>query len=163
MSSLHNQSLVARRLEDLQVEIETSLDYEPVYFQQMAGLIIYYDTNDYVYLRITHHEEKGKCLGILESKHGEFNELLDEDVPLPNNSICKLKATINKQWLFFSYSMDGDIWFRIGGEIDISHLSDEDANYIRFTGTFVGMCAQDLSGEKNHADFDEFIYRALTK
>lgn len=161
MSSLHNQSLVARRLEELNVEIQTTIDYKPENFQQMAGLILYYDTNDYVYLRITDHEEKGKCLGILESKHGVYDELLDEDIPLPNDAICKMKATINQERLFFSYSLDGNNWSAIGEEIDISHLSDEDADYIRFTGAFVGVCAQDLSGGKKHADFKDFSYKLL--
>ena len=161
MSSTHNQSIIARRLADLDVEIETTLDYEPENFQQMAGLIIYYDTNDYVYLRVTHHEEKGKCLGILESRHGEYNELLVEDIPLPNDAIYKLRATIKQEWLTFSYSLDGKSWASIGGKVDISNLSDEGADYIRFTGTFVGICAQDLSGERKHADFKDFKYQVL--
>jgi len=143
------------------VEIQTTIDYKPENFQQMAGLILYYDTNDYVYLRITDHEEKGKCLGILESKHGVYDELLDEEIPLPNDAICKMKATINQERLFFSYSLDGNNWSAIGEEIDISHLSDEDADYIRFTGAFVGVCAQDLSGGKKHADFKDFSYKLL--
>ena len=161
MSSMHNQSIIARRLEDFHVEIETTLAYQPESFQQMAGLIIYYDTDDYVYLRVTHHEEKGTCLGILESRYGEYNELLDEDIPLPNDGYYKLKAMINEQWLTFSYSLDGEKWVEIGGKIDISNLSDEGADYIRFTGTFVGMCAQDLSGERKHADFKDFNYQVL--
>lgn len=32
-------------------------------------------------------------------------------------------------------------------KIDIGHLSDDDSDYVRFTGTFVGMAAQDLSGQ----------------
>jgi len=163
MSSTHHQSIIARRLEDFHVEIETSLDFNPESFQQMAGLIVYYDTNDYVYLRITHHEEKGKCLGILESRHGEYDELLDEDISLPEGSAYQLKAVINQQWLTFYYSLNDKEWNKIGEAIDISNLSDEDADYIRFTGTFVGMCAQDLSGEKKSADFDYFNYKVINE
>ncbi|MFA9557069.1 glycoside hydrolase family 43 protein [Evansella sp. AB-rgal1] len=158
MSSTHYQSLVARRLECFHVEVETSIDYSPENFQQMAGLIVYYDTEDYVYLRVTYHEEKGNCIGIITSKYGYYDELLDEDIPLPDNSICYLRAIIDRQWLQLSYSLDGTNWMEIGSEIDISHLSDEDAEYIRFTGTFVGICAQDLSGQRKHADFDYFRY-----
>ncbi|WP_226037077.1 glycoside hydrolase family 43 protein [Aquibacillus saliphilus] len=157
MNSYHHQSLLARRLENFQVELETSVEFEPENFQQMAGLIAYYDTDDYVYLRVTDHEERGKCLGIIETKHGKYDELLKEDISLSADSV-KLKATIDNQWLQFFYCENGDQWQQIGGKIDISHLSDDDADYIRFTGTFVGVCAQDLSGQALHADFDYFKY-----
>ncbi|THE13933.1 glycoside hydrolase family 43 protein [Bacillus timonensis] len=159
MSSLHHQSLLARRLESLEVEVETAIEYTPTNFQQMAGLILYYDTDDYVYLRVTYNEEKGKCLGIIQSKHGKYDELLPEDISIPENSTCKLKATINQQFLQFFYSIDGNVWIDVGGPIDFSHLSDDDADYIRFTGTFVGLCAQDLSGQALHADFEYFNYQ----
>ncbi|RRJ64871.1 hypothetical protein EHV15_19570 [Paenibacillus oralis] len=45
-------------------EAETEIEFNPEHFQQMAGLILYYDTDDYVYLRITHLEGMGRVLGI---------------------------------------------------------------------------------------------------
>src|SRR5690625_5151593 len=68
MSSFHHQSLLARMLESFEAEFETAIEYNPTNFQQMAGLLAYYDTDDYVYLRVTHHEELGKCLGIIVSQ-----------------------------------------------------------------------------------------------
>lgn len=53
LSSWHRQSLVARRQQSFTFEAETQLEFEPENFQQMAGLILYYNTDDYVYLRIT--------------------------------------------------------------------------------------------------------------
>lgn len=158
MQSTHHQSLIARRLESFYVEVETEVTFSPENFQQMAGLIVYYDTDDYVYLRVTTHEEFGKCIGIIESKYGKYDELLQEDISLFSAS-TKLKAVIEKQWLHFSF-VDGEgEWIEIGPKIDISHLSDDDADYIRFTGTFVGMCVQDLSGQRIPAHFDYFNYR----
>lgn len=161
MSSLHHQSLLARRIKDLHLEIETTIDFTPENFQQMAGLILYYDTEDYIYLRITCDEKREKCLGVLESRHGIYDELLDKEITLPNNSSYKLRATINNQWLQFSYSLEGEQWTLVGAKTDISNLSDEDADYIRFTGAFVGICAQDLSGQKRHADFKDFLYKKV--
>ena len=161
MSSLHRQSLVARRLESFQAEIETEIEFQPETFQQMAGLIVYYDTDDHVYLRVTHHEELGTCLGIIETKHGKYDELLQNDISIPEGSSCKLKATIDHEWLQFSYSLDGETWNEIGDKIEISHLSDDDADYIRFTGTFVGLCAQDLSGQAKPSYFKHFNYQEL--
>ncbi len=161
MSSLHRQSLVARRLESFKAEVETEIEFQPDTFQQMAGLIVYYDTDDHVYLRVTHHEELGTCLGIIETKHGKYDELLQTDVSIPEGSSCKLKATIDHQWLQFAYSLDGETWEEIGDKIEISHLSDDDADYIRFTGTFVGLCAQDLSGQAKPSYFKYFNYQEL--
>ncbi|KHF39364.1 glycoside hydrolase family 43 protein [Halalkalibacter okhensis] len=158
MQSTHHQSLVARRLESFSAEIETEVTFTPVNFQQMAGLIVYYDTDDYVYLRVTEHEELGKCIGIIQSKHGKYDELLQADLSL-STSATKLKAVIERQWLQFLFVDGKGDWIEIGPRIDISHLSDDDADYIRFTGTFVGMCVQDLSGQRIPAHFDYFHYR----
>ncbi|SDK02348.1 glycoside hydrolase family 43 protein [Sediminibacillus albus] len=163
MSSLHRQSLLARRLESFHTEIETAIDYQPENFQQMAGLIIYYDTDDYVYLRITDHETQGKCLGIIQTKFGKYDELLPVDIALPDLPYYYLKAEIHREWLTFYYSLNRETWESAGGEIDISHLADDAAelNSLRFTGTFVGICVQDLSGSKEHADFSYFHYKHL--
>ncbi|WP_258832948.1 glycoside hydrolase family 43 protein [Peribacillus frigoritolerans] len=158
MQSMHHQSLLARRLESFYIEAETALEFKPENFQQMAGLIVYYDTDDYVYLRVTDHEQYGKCLGIIETKHGNYDELLKEDIPLTANSTT-LKARIENEWLQFSFADGQGKWQSIGPKIDISHLSDDDADYIRFTGTFVGVCVQDLSGQALNADFEYFDYK----
>ncbi|MEK3913347.1 glycoside hydrolase family 43 protein [Paenibacillus sp. FSL H7-0331] len=158
MSSLHRQSLVARRQQAFHCEVETVVEFEPDNFQQLAGLIVYYDTEDYMYLRITHHEVHGKCIGIIQSVGGVYDELLDTDIPLQDITRCKLKAIIDREALQFYYAAEGGEWAAIGPVVDICHLSDDYPDYIRFTGTFIGMCVQDLSGTRKHADFDSFSY-----
>ncbi|MNW04637.1 Beta-xylosidase [compost metagenome] len=59
MSSCHRQSMVAVRQQAFSCTAETVVDFEPEHFQQMAGLILYYDTEDHVYLRIIHHGKLG--------------------------------------------------------------------------------------------------------
>ncbi|HET9958127.1 MAG TPA: glycoside hydrolase 43 family protein, partial [Polyangiaceae bacterium] len=61
----------------------------------------------------------------------------------------------------FYYSRDGKLWTAAGWEYDASILSDEHAVPCGFTGNFVGMACQDLSGSRNHADFDWFEYREI--
>ncbi|OHV07545.1 glycoside hydrolase family 43 protein [Kushneria phosphatilytica] len=158
MQSTHRQSLLARRLEGFHVDVATELDFSPEHFQQMAGLIVYYDTADYVYLRVTHHETLGKCLGIIESRHGRYDEPLTREVALPATPTC-LKASIDRERLQFYFAVENGAWQAIGSEHDIRHLSDDDADYIRFTGTFVGVCVQDLGGQGRWADFAWFDYR----
>lgn len=160
MSSTHRQSLVARRQQSMYCEAETELEFAPEHFQQMAGLIVYYDTRDYIYLRVTHHEELGTVIGIIQSINGVYNELLEQDIPIGSGPLG-LKVKINRDQASFMYKQLGKQWQPIGPSLDIVHLSDECSDYIRFTGTFIGVCVQDLSGEMKNADFDYFRYSEL--
>ena len=63
--------------------------------------------------------------------------------------------------LVFSWSLDGKQWQKIPVTLDYSLISDEagKGEGASFTGAFVGMCCQDISGRKVKADFDYFYYR----
>lgn len=159
LSSCHRQSLVARRQQSFCIEAETAIEFEPKSFQQMAGLILYYNTEDYVYLRITHLEQHGRVIGIIQSKQGVYDELLAADLQLPESGPVCLKAIVNQDGLQFYYATEAGNWCLVGGEINVLHLSDEATEPLRFTGTFVGICVQDLGGTRKHADFDYFIYK----
>ncbi|MEM8909943.1 MAG: glycoside hydrolase 43 family protein, partial [Bacteroidota bacterium] len=76
-----------------------------------------------------------------------------------------LKAIIDYAQLQFYYAVEEGAWKAVGPELDMRILSDD---YVRegseryrpaFTGCFVGICCQDLSGRKCVADFDWFDYR----
>ncbi|MNE25920.1 Beta-xylosidase [compost metagenome] len=77
-----------------------------------------------------------------------------------------MKMVIRREVFQYYYSRDGVNWLPIGGEMDATKLSDENAELIKdgvaldqgFTGAFIGMCVQDLSGRRLHADFDYFTY-----
>ncbi|WP_199613833.1 glycoside hydrolase family 43 protein [Paenibacillus alkalitolerans] len=156
--SRHRQSLVARRQQAFNCTAETCVEFEPEQYQQMAGLILYYDTKDYIYLRITRDEEAGKCLGIIRSVGGRYDEPMDCDLPIEGVTRCGLRAVIEREFVQFWCSLDGSDWSPVGDKMDVAHLSDESPDYIRFTGTFIGLCVQDLSGARKHADFDYFEY-----
>ena len=161
MESCHEQSMVARRQQAFWVEASTCLEFEPETFQQMAGLICYYDTENYYYLRVTHHEELGKCLGIITSIDTQYDEPLEQDIGIDGWERCYLKVEINRDELQFSYSKDGENWESVGPLFDASTLSDDFVGKMRFTGSMIGMCAQDISGAKKEADFDYFEYKEL--
>jgi xylan 1,4-beta-xylosidase len=158
LSSQQSQSLLAQRQRSFAFTAETLIDFEPTHFQQAAGLILFYDTDDYVYLRIT-HTHKGRVLGIVQSTAGLYSELLSDDVALDSGVPCRLKATVRGPHLQFSFAPGLADWKAIGPVIDIRYLSDDFVDPIRFTGNFVGICAQDLGGTRKHADFDYFSYR----
>ncbi len=160
--SLFEQSLVARRLQAFHVIAETCLEFNPASFHQMAGLICWYDTKTFYYLRVTQDETQGTILGIILSDDGAYDELTESQIFIGDWKLCYLRAEINREDLQFSASSDRVNWRNIGPVLDASKLSDDyGKNVLHFTGAFVGLCAQDLSGTKAASDFDYFEMRAL--
>lgn len=165
LTSTHTQALVARRLQHFNAEISTSIEFNPVHFQQLAGLVLYYNTGHYHYLHITCNDNE-RMLSIISSDN--FQKIEDPDkAMIPKKIPVVLKAIVNRDKLQFSYSIDANKFQNLGKVLDMSILSDDhvrdgsDRYRPAFTGTFVGMCCQDLKGNKRHADFDWFTYKAI--
>jgi len=158
LGSKFRQSLAARRITSLNCTAQTCVEFEPATFQQAAGLICFYDTQNYYYIKITNYENVGKCLTVCSSQNDNYTELTSQVIPLAQKS-CHLKAEISYDKLYFSYSLDGKQWHKIDQAFDITTLSDEFCEEGSFTGAFVGICAQDLAGTRTKADFDYFEYR----
>lgn len=168
LSSHHRQSLIARRVQAFRIAAETKLEFEPENYQQMAGLICYYNTRNFLYACVTHDETSGPCLRILKNDKGIFEEPLPEPVAVPAGEPVRLKVEIDGQTLQFHYARDDSdqAWQKLGPQLDASLLSDENAEakigpYLLdqgFTGAFVGLCVQDLSQQEKTADFSYFSY-----
>lgn len=159
LGSRFHQSLIARRQQAFCYTTTTVVEFEPNSFQQMAGLTAYYDINNFYYLNITWHEEKGKILDIVKKDAGIFDEPLKEKISIEGWKKVYLRVDVDYHMLQYSYSKDGDEWFKIGPSFDASILSDEYTVPNRFTGAFIGICCQDLSGQRIPADFDFFEYK----
>jgi xylan 1,4-beta-xylosidase len=158
LGSRFHQSLVARRQQAFCYTAATALEFQPDMFQQMAGLVTLYDNNNFYYLHLTHLEGKGKIIDILKRDAGVFDEPIAEKIVVEGWDRCYLKVEVDYHILQFYYSKDGEEWIKIGPEFDASTLSDEYTEPNRFTGAFVGLCCQDLSGQRKEADFDYFEY-----
>jgi xylan 1,4-beta-xylosidase len=168
-SSAHGQSLVARRQQAFAAEAETVVEFEPDTHQQMAGLVYYYNAKNWYYLRISRDEELGKSLTIMTSDQGQYDEPLEREVCVDGWERVYLKLTLEHERAQFHYSADGSAWTAIGPVLDAGRMSDEHVETKRggvlldqgFTGAFVGVCVQDLSGARKHADFDYLAYREI--
>lgn len=163
LSSIHEQSLLARRIQSLKMEVSTCLDFQPENFQQMAGLVCYYNTAHFHYLHVTANDDGKKCLQIISYDHFEHVEVFREPVILPNEMVY-LKVALNGAALQFYYAIKEDEWIKAGNELNAGILSDD---YVReggtryrpaFTGAFVGLCCQDLTGKNYPVYFDWFNY-----
>jgi xylan 1,4-beta-xylosidase len=165
-SSEHRQSMVARRQQAFVAESETVIEFEPETHQQMAGLVYYYNTRNWYYLRISWDENIGKCLSIMTSDQGVYNEPLEQEVNISGWERVYMKLKLDYEHAQFYYSPDGSNWTAIGPILDAGKMSDENVETRRdgvlldqgFTGAYIGVCVQDLSGAKKHADFDYFDY-----
>jgi xylan 1,4-beta-xylosidase len=170
LSSFHNQSMIARRVQHHHTECETCIEFEPQHFQQLAGLVCYYNTSHYHYLHITaNNDGSEKLLTILSCDKFNTTEPLSEPVNVTGVKRIYLKAVFEGATIQFYYAITENAWNKIGPVLDGSILSDDyvQDQHIRyrpaFTGAFVGMACQDLRGENIHADFDWFEYNEITK
>lgn len=159
LHSFFDQSLVARRIEEIHTRIETCLQFEPQHFTQQAGLAIYYDIRGHYYLRVTHDENLGKVLGIVLTDEGSYDEL--GNIAIADWDRVFLRAEIRAENLHFFASPDGQAWQQIGPMLDGSRLSDDYGSSLRFTGAMAALCVQDVGGTRAHADFDWFSMESL--
>jgi xylan 1,4-beta-xylosidase len=158
LSSQHRQSLVARRVQAFRCEAATCLEFEPNTFQQMAGLTAFYDATTHYYAYVTSDDGVGKHLNLLAVDLYKLSFPLAEPIKIDGWPRVYLNVTFDHATLQFAYSPDGVAWRNLGPACDATKLSD-DYGPESFTGAFVGLCAQDLSGQRRHADFDWFEYR----
>lgn len=170
LSSFHYQSMLARRVQHHHVEVSTCLEFAPEYFQQMAGLVCYYNTSHYHYLHVTSNDDGSKKrINIITCDRYVTIEPLTDMVDVSNIKRIFLKADFDGAALQFFYGTKAHEWIKIGPILDGSILSDDyvrdSANRYRpaFTGAFVGMACQDLTGGLSHADFDWFEYKEIGK
>ena len=163
------QALIARRQQSAKFQATTTLDFEPENFQQMAGLVCYYNAFKYHYLYVSNDTEHGKhlavisCLGDLSTASSYPLYQLDPKrsvIVLDSDEPIHLRANIDGAELIFSWSPDGVDWHQVPITLDYSLISDEAGKGAgnSFTGAFVGMCCQDISGSNKIADFSSFEY-----
>lgn len=167
VGSWYEQALVARRQESVRLRAETAVDFQPASFQQMAGLIAYYNRHKFHYLAVMGTDEGGRELAILSCNgrwpEGELSSALPNAVSLPAQGPVRLGLDIDGVALRFRYALGEGPWTPLGPFLDASVLSDEGGRgeHASFTGNFLGMAAHDLTGEGLPADFDYFVYQDL--
>jgi xylan 1,4-beta-xylosidase len=162
LGSLFHQALVARRLQAHCVSVATRLEFEPAHFQQTAGLICYYNGRKFHYLQISRDEERGKHLRCVSAlPDGPQADAFTDMIAIPEALPIDLRAEIDEERLRFGYRVGTTDWIWLPQIFDASILSDEAGalELPNFTGAFVGMACQDLSGAALPADFAFFEYR----
>jgi xylan 1,4-beta-xylosidase len=163
IGSLFRQSLVARRQQAHCFSASTSLDFEPAHFQQLAGLVCYYNSTKFHYLYISHDESIGKHLRVMTSTpDSALSDAFTPPIPITPGKPVHLRVEVDYERMHFAYRVEGSDsdWRWMPYQFDASILSDEATvpGFPNFTGAFVGMACQDMSGAARAADFDFFDY-----
>lgn len=161
VGSFFEQALAARRQEHLAFEASTLLEFDPQDFQQSAGLICYYNSTKFHYLNVTMEGDR-RQLQVLSAVPGEETVAHVVADALPQGAV-ELRAYVLGAELRFSWRCGEGVWCEWPTVLDASALADEVSlpGLPNFTGTFVGVAAQDLSGDGAHADFRFLRYRGI--
>ncbi|PWW00424.1 xylan 1,4-beta-xylosidase [Hoeflea marina] len=167
IGSWFEQALVARRQEHFAFRAETEIAFDPVHYQQAAGLVHYYNRHKFHFLAVTWHETMGRALTILSCPgdwpDGRLSFPLEPPIALPAEGMVGLAAEVDGADLRFLYRIGDTGWRQAGSVLDASVISDEGGRgeHASFTGAFIGMAAFDTSGDAIPADFPFFTYAPM--
>lgn len=158
--SLNKVSILARKLTSVYATITTKMEFKPEVHQHSAGLIMYYDNINYIYLRKYYSDTlNSSAISIIHLENGEKTEFINTRVKVDDSPIY-FRLKINGRSSYFEWSYNGENYERIGKVFDTTKFSDEYCKYGEFTGTFVGITCADRVLHKHYADFDFFDYKA---
>jgi len=162
--SQNKASILARKLTSVQAAITTKMDFSPLSYQHTAGLILYYDNMNFIYLYKYYSETLDHgAVSILELENGVKREYRETDSTrtfVEDGQEIWMRVNIRGRDVQFQWSLDGKEFANIGPVFDISKLSDEYSEFGEFTGTFVGIACSDRMMHKHTADFDFLDYHA---
>jgi len=162
IGSLFKQALVARRQQSHCYSASTIVEFEPEHFQQMAGLVCYYNSSKFHYFYVSRDQENGKHVRVMSALPDHTtSDAFTPAIAIVEGVPIELRVEVDYERLRFAYRMKGGVWQWLPQQFDASILSDEASapGLPNFTGAFVGMACQDLAGTAMPADFDWFEYR----
>ena len=162
IGSLFEQALVARRQQSHCYSASTIVEFEPQHFQQMAGLVCYYNSSKFHYFYVSRDDEAGRHVRVMSALPDHVtSDAFTAPIGVADRVAIELRVEVDYERLRFAYRIEGGPWQWLAQQFDASILSDE-ANapgLPNFTGAFVGVACQDLAGTAMPADFDWFEYR----
>ena len=159
LSSNHCPSLIARRLTAFDAAVTTKMEFSPDSRHHLAGLTCYYESGNYYAVYKTYDDIKGgNVLTVSGAVNGCYSGCGGVSVAVDDEGAVFLRAEIHRDKLRFLYSYDGTAFQKLGETLDMTTLSDEASLPGKFTGTFVGVFAQDCLTREKWAEFHYFEY-----
>ncbi|MCR5420176.1 MAG: glycoside hydrolase family 43 protein [Lachnospiraceae bacterium] len=156
MNSCFRVSLMAVRQQEIMCTAVTRMYFNPVCYQQLAGLAYMYDNLNWYIIGKTVNEDGENVLVILKSDKGDITDMI-EPVKLPDREDVELKIRTDGSRIFFEYDA-GDGWVQPDAEGTAAILTDE---YCRgFTGAHFGLYVHDMLDKSIRAEYD--FFRVIT-
>ena len=170
-SSLFDRSEIARRVTSFDWRAQTTLSFEPVHYNQSAGIICEYDARAFIYFNVTLDEARAcRVIDVLVNANGSFS------MPLGEGRICiepsaqavtlGMEVHDGREMRLF-YAIDGAATTEVslpGGaplELDASVMSDEGVEGWAYTGMMVGLTCVDMWDKSSFAVYSRFAYEDL--
>ena len=150
-------SILATRADSFVFDASTKVDFSPIHFSQSAGLMLYYDNNNWLFARKSINDETGQhFIDVLQAKEGHRTDLQRVKLAIPaNQSSVEFKCHVDHDHAQFFYRLTStENWLPLGNELDITFMSDEAID--GFTAMMVGIGTWDSFRHESYADFDYF-------
>ena len=103
IGSLFTQALVARRQQAHCFSAATLVEFEPEHFQQMAGLVCYYNSGKFHYLYVS-RDDSGKHLRVMSSLPDQVtSDAFTPPIAIPDGAPIELRVEVDYERLLFAY------------------------------------------------------------
>jgi len=162
LNSNFDQSLVARRLKHFNASAVTRVHFAPETFKQSAGLIACYDRLHYHFFRITGAGPGLAKLGVYSSAFDKLSRYEVAEFPVEQAAAgIELRMEMRGVELRFAWRFPRGDWQLVDRIFESTQIGDWASPQGGFTGTFWGVCCQDLATRSAWADFAFFDYQTL--
>ncbi|MGN7759917.1 hypothetical protein [Paenibacillus sp. 22594] len=159
-----NPAIMATRATSFHYELQTKVEVHPDHYSETAGTGLYYDSNNWMYVHLTHSESEGTVLKLLQAKLGKRIEFVKNNISVPEDKV-ELKIIYNSgiAGIFYRFELDRD-WQVLAENIDVLYLSDEGVNgepgeIGGFTGLFNFIGSVDSHQHDSFADFNYYAVK----
>lgn len=155
MNSLHHVSLIAVRQQEVCARAQTSMEFEPDYPEQAAGLAYMYDAmNFYIFVK-TADENGRSVLTLLKSDAGVITDEMEPLQAMRDEKIeLRAETSTDGANVSFSFRQQSGQWQMVKEGLSTQIVTDEHCR--GFTGAHFGMYIHDMTGLAYYADFDYF-------
>ncbi|MCM3171776.1 family 43 glycosylhydrolase [Paenibacillus sp. MER 99-2] len=157
-----NPAIMATRATSFHYEFQTKVEFNPDHYSETAGMGLYYDSNNWIYVHMTHSESTGgTILTVLQAKLGERIEHVHNRFAIPDGMV-ELKLVYNAGTAHFFYRLSEDREWEVAlDQVDVAYLSDEGVNgepgeIGGFTGLFNFVGSVDAHQHDSFADFEYY-------
>ncbi|WNS43130.1 family 43 glycosylhydrolase [Paenibacillus sp. MMS20-IR301] len=165
--SQSNPAIMATRATSFHYELQAKVEFHPDHYSEMAGLGLYYDSNNWIYAHLTHSEVSGgTVLSLLQAKLGKRMEWAHGNITVPEGRVeLQLVYQSGKADIYYRLQ-DNVAWKLFAGELDVAYLSDEGVNgepgeIGGFTGLFNFIGSVDSHQHDSFADFGYYAVKNI--